>query len=175
MSEFWGLQFTPNKPPKVLGAVIHMVRSKVPVTERLMPPHNKAHPVSLDSSGEALQVEFQNFRFGNSAVENQLRLVVGSLSPYVYRVFYTSNRWLGMGFLNHQQSICCDGHEHMNGFFIRRRSMRRMIWTVMVIMMRSRVVRRRVMITIIKNHYQVLTIIIALGVIINMYIYIYIL
>ena len=73
------------------------------MTERLMPPHNKAHPVSLDSSGEALKWKKQNFQFGNSAVESQLRLVVGSLSPYIYRVFYTSNRWLGMGFLKHQQ------------------------------------------------------------------------
>ena len=69
------------------GRPSKVVRSKVPVTERLMPPHNKAHPVSLDSSGEALKWKKQNFRFGNSAVENQLRLVVGSLSPYIYRVF----------------------------------------------------------------------------------------
>ena len=68
-----------------------------------MPPHNKAHPVSLDSSGEALKWKNQNFRFGNSAVENQLRLVVGSLSPLFTGLFDTSNRWLGMGFLKHQK------------------------------------------------------------------------
>ena len=60
--------------------------------------------------------------------------------------------------------------------------MRRMIWIMMVMMMmmmmrrrvvRRRVMRRRVMITIIKNQYQVLTIIIALGVVINICIYIY--
>ena len=85
------------------GRPSKVVRSKVPVTERLMPPHNKAHPVSLDSSGEALQVEKTEFsvqKFGGWKL-----VEVGSWQfiPFFNRVFYTSKRWLGMGFLNHQQ------------------------------------------------------------------------